>query len=115
MITLGLSTALGAELQALCAELHVPSVEYLVRLHKRDGWQGSVSTFYRARHAALLEVGTTFYIFGSRKRAADIEDLVVRLRTSKRHYVVYGLEADVVESYPGVADGKETKHTSRDT
>lgn len=99
VISLDLASSVGVELKNLCQEMNISVAEYSVRLHRGMGSCGSMGLFYRARHASLVDIGDVYHIFGSLKRAADIEDLVERLKKSEKPYAVYGLEGDIVEAY----------------
>ena len=99
VVSLDLSSSVGMELKNICREMSISVAEYSVRLHRGSGSIGSMGAFYRARHAALMELADVCHVFGSLKRAADIEDLVGRLKESGKPYAVYGLEGEVLEAY----------------
>lgn len=98
----------GKDLRIYCEEEGIKFCEFVVYFNgprERDEYNRA----YRARHAALVEIGDEFFIAVLNSRKSTVEDLVDRVRNSGKTYVLYDDGNNIIEYYDALQEAEPTQ------
>lgn len=95
--SIGCDHGFGKDVKDYCEEHGIKFVEYVVYFNgPRD--KSEYEAAYKARHAALLDIGVEFHMLVSNNRRTTVEDLVERVQRSAHDYAIYDESNHVIES-----------------
>lgn len=107
--SLGCDMGFGKAVKVYCEEEGVKFFEFVVYFNgprPRDEY----ADCYRARHAALLEIGSEYYMFTTTEGQTHLDDLLERVRSSGKPYYMFDKNYVLIE-YRAVTDGAEPDFT----
>ena len=98
----------GKDLRVYCEEEGVKFCEFVVYFNgPRD--RAEYNRAYRARHAALVDIGDEFFIAVLNSRKSTVEDLVERVRDSGKTYVLYDDTNNIIEYRDALREAESSK------
>jgi hypothetical protein len=97
VISISCDVGFGKDLKAYCEERGIKFLEFVVYFNGPRS-KPEYAAAYNARHASLLEIGEEFHVITSRNRQSNVEDIIDRLRLTKKPYAIYNEETEVIES-----------------
>lgn len=103
--SLGCDMGFGKAVKVYCEEEGVKFFEFVVYFNgprPRDEY----ASCYRARHAALLELGDEYYMFTTTEGQTHLDDLLDRVRASGKPYYMFDKDYNLIE-FKAVSDCPE--------
>lgn len=95
--SVGCDVGMGLVMRDVCSLSNVKHVEFMARSNRTLSLD-EYATMHLARNVSLLAMGHEFHLFLSTGRSSFMEDLVVQVRASGKHFSLYNEDNEVTES-----------------